>query len=157
MTHVEIDALVPDFTVPATGEQEFRLADHRGRNIVLFFYPRANTPGCSQEGQDFRDAHDDFAALDTMIVGISRDGVKAQENFKAKYDFPFPLLADRDETVCRLFDVIKQKNMYGRQVQGIERSTFLIDREGVLRREWRKVRVKGHVDAVLEATREIAG
>ncbi|RFA24810.1 peroxiredoxin [Alkalilimnicola ehrlichii] len=156
MSEIEVGKAVPNFHAPATGGETIELAELRGKNVVLFFYPKANTPGCSQEGQDFRDANEAFAALNTVVLGISRDGVKAQENFKAKYDFPFPLIADKDEAVCRLFDVIKQKNMYGRQVMGIERSTFLIAADGKLHKEWRKVKVKGHVEDVLAATQELA-
>lgn len=138
-----------------TGNRRAHLADFRGHRLVLYFYPKANTPGCTQEGQDFRDAYAGFTGLDTLILGASRDGLKAQENFKAKQGFPFDLVADKDETLCRLFDVIKLKKLYGREYLGVERSTFLIDGEGVLRREWRNVKVKGHVQAVLEAIREL--
>ena len=144
-----------DLEFSLTGNRRARLSDFRGRNLVLYFYPKANTPGCTQEGQDFRDACADFTGLDTLILGASRDGLKAQENFKAKQGFPFDLVADTDEALCRLFDVIKLKKLYGRESLGVERSTFLIDREGVLRREWRNVKVKGHVQAVLEAIREL--
>ncbi len=146
---------IGDLEINLTGNRRARLADFRGRNLVLYFYPKASTPGCTQEGQDFRDAHADFTGLDTLILGASRDSLKAQENFKAKQGFPFDLVADTDEALCRLFDVIKLKKLYGRESLGVERSTFLIDREGVLRREWRNVKVKGHVQAVLEATREL--
>jgi peroxiredoxin Q/BCP len=146
---------IGDLEFSLTGNRRARLADFRGRNLVLYFYPKANTPGCTQEGQDFRDAYADFTGLDTLILGASRDGLKAQENFKAKQGFPFDLVADKDETLCRLFDVIKLKKLYGRESLGVERSTFLIDGEGVLRREWRNVKVKGHVQAVLEAIREL--
>jgi peroxiredoxin Q/BCP len=129
--------------------------DFRGQNLVLYFYPKASTPGCTQEGQDFRDAAGDFAALNTLVLGASRDGLKAQENFKAKQGFPFDLVADTDEALCRLFDVIRLKKLYGRESLGVERSTFLIDGQGILRREWRKVQVKGHVQEVLEAAREL--
>ncbi len=145
----------PDFTLPATGGQEITLSGLRGRNVVLYFYPRDNTPGCTREGQAFRDHHAEFERLDTVILGISRDSVRTHENFRAKHQFPFQLLSDSDETVCNLYGVIKEKNMYGRKVMGIERSTFLIDREGVLRREWRKVKVAGHVEEVLEAVRAL--
>ena len=144
----------PEFSL--TGNRRAHLSDFRGRNLVLYFYPKASTPGCTQEGQDFRDAFADFTGLDTLILGASRDGLKAQENFKAKQGFPFDLVADTDEALCRLFDVIKLKKLYGRESLGVERSTFLIDGEGVLRREWRNVKVKGHVEAVLEAIRELA-
>jgi peroxiredoxin Q/BCP len=122
---------------------------------VLYFYPKASTPGCTQEGQDFRDAFDELAALNTVILGASRDGLKAQENFKAKQGFPFDLVADTDEALCRLFDVIKLKKMYGRETLGVERSTFLIDAGGRLRKEWRKVKVKGHAGEVLGAARTL--
>lgn len=146
---------IGDLEFSLTGNRRARLADFRGHHLVLYFYPKANTPGCTQEGQDFRDAYADFTGLDTLILGASRDGLKAQENFKAKQGFPFDLVADKDETLCRLFDVIKLKKLYGREYLGVERSTFLIDGEGVLRREWRNVKVKGHVQAVLEAIREL--
>ncbi len=155
MTEIRVGRPVPDFELPATGDRTIRLSELRGRNVVLYFYPKDNTPGCTAEGQDFRDRHGAFTALDTVILGVSRDGLRAHENFKARHAFPFELLSDKDETVCRLFDVIRKKKMYGRESWGVERSTFLIDREGILHREWRKVRVKGHVDEVLEATREL--
>jgi peroxiredoxin Q/BCP len=116
---------------------------------VLFFYPKASTPGCTQEGQDFRDAANAFAAANTLILGVSRDGLKAQENFKTKQSFPFDLLSDKDETLCKTFDVIKLKKLYGKESLGIERSTFLIDTSGVLRQQWRQVKVQGHVSEVL--------
>jgi thioredoxin-dependent peroxiredoxin len=155
MSQPTIDQTAPDFQASATGEQTLALRDLRGRNVVLYFYPKDNTPGCTTEGQDFRDRHAEFEALDTVVLGVSRDSLKSHENFRAKHDFPFALIADPDETLCRLYDVIRTKNLYGRQVQGIERSTFLIDKQGVLRREWRKVRVGGHVDEVLAAVREL--
>lgn len=145
----------PDFEAPATGEQSVRLSDLRGKNVVLYFYPKDNTPGCTTEGQDFRDQHEAFEAANTIVLGISRDGLKAHENFRRKHGFPFHLVSDQDETVCRLYDVIKLKKMYGRESYGIERSTFLIDAEGVLRREWRKVKVKDHVAEVLDATQAL--
>jgi peroxiredoxin Q/BCP len=147
---------IPDIEVPATGGRTIKASDFRGQNLVLYFYPKASTPGCTQEGQDFRDAAAAFAAANTLILGASRDGLKAQESFKAKQGFPFDLLADTDEALCRAFDVIKVKKMYGRESLGVERSTFLIDAQGVLRREWRGVKVKGHVDEVLAAARELA-
>jgi peroxiredoxin Q/BCP len=146
---------VPDFTLPATGEQQIALSDYPGKNVVVYFYPKDSTPGCTTEGQDFRDKIHTFRRRNTVILGISRDSVKSHENFKAKQQFPFDLLSDTDEKACKLFDVIKEKNMYGRKVMGIERSTFLIDDKGVLRREWRKVKVKGHVEEVLEAIKEL--
>lgn len=152
MSTVELNQPVPDFTLPATGEQDISLSDSRGKkNVVIYFYPKDSTPGCTTEGGDFRDHHDAFEKADTVIFGISRDGIKSHENFKAKQSFPFELLSDKEETVCKLFDVIKLKKMYGKESLGVERSTFLIDKEGVLRQEWRKVKVKGHVEEVLEA------
>ena len=146
---------VPDFRLPATGDREIALSDYTGKNVVVYFYPKDSTPGCTTEGQDFRDKIHTFRRRNTVILGISRDSVKSHENFKAKQQFPFDLLSDADETACRLFDVIREKNMYGRKVMGIERSTFLIDDQGILRREWRKVAVKGHVDEVLEAIKAL--
>ena len=146
---------VPDFSLPATGDQTLSLSDFRGKNVVVYFYPKDSTPGCTLEGQDFRDEINKFRRRKTAVLGISRDSIKSHENFKAKQGFPFELLSDANEKVCRLFDVIKEKNMYGKKVMGIERSTFLIDAKGVLRREWRKVKVKGHIAEVLEAIREL--
>ncbi|MGB5831452.1 MAG: peroxiredoxin [Thiohalocapsa sp.] len=146
---------IPDVELPATGNQSIKLSDYRGQRLVLYFYPKASTPGCTQEGLDFTAAAADFAALNTAILGASRDGVKAQENFKAKQSFVFDLLADKDETLCKAFDVIKLKKMYGKESLGVERSTFLIDEHGVLRQEWRGVKVKGHADEVLEAVRAL--
>ena len=146
---------VPDFTLPATGGKDISLSDFRGKNVVIYFYPKDSTPGCTTEGQDFRDSINTFRRRKTVILGISRDSIKSHENFKAKQEFPFELLSDAEEHACRLFDVIKEKNMYGRKVLGIERSTFLIDAEGVLRREWRKVALKGHVEEVLEAVKAL--
>jgi peroxiredoxin Q/BCP len=146
---------IPDLEFKATGDRTLKLSDCRGKHLVLYFYPKASTPGCTQEGQDFRDAADAFAAANTAILGASRDGLKAQENFRAKQGFPFDLIADTDEALCRAFDVIKLKKMYGKESLGVERSTFLIDATGVLRREWRGVKVKGHVDEVLAAARAL--
>jgi len=138
-----------------TGGGTFKSADARGGNLVIYFYPKDSTPGCTREGQDFRDNYSKFRRNKTLVVGVSRDSIASHDKFKAKQDFPFELLSDADETLCRLFDVIKEKNMYGRKVLGIERSTFLIDAAGKLHREWRKVKVDGHVDEVLEAIREL--
>lgn len=148
---------VSDFTLPATSGITFRLSDFQDKaHVVLYFYPKDSTPGCTTEGQDFRDAYPQFQAAHSVVFGISRDSLKSHENFKAKQEFPFELLADTEETVCKLFDVIKLKNMYGKQVRGIERSTFLIDKDGVLRQAWRKVSVNGHVAAVLAAVQALA-
>ncbi len=155
MSEVLLDQAVPDFSSPATGDKTIRLSDLKGKNVVLYFYPKDNTPGCTTEGQNFRDRHEEFLALDTVILGVSRDSVKTHENFCAKQSFPFDLLSDKDESLCTLFDVIKEKNMYGRKVMGIVRSTFLIDKEGVLRQEWRGLKVPGHVDAVLDAVKAL--
>lgn len=155
MSSVVLNKSVPDFEAPATGDQVVRLADLRGKNVVIYFYPKDNTPGCTTEGQDFRDRLQSFAELDTEIFGVSRDGLKAHENFRAKHEFPFHLISDKDETLCKLFDVIKLKKLYGKEHLGIERSTFLIDAEGVLRQEWRGVRVKGHADEVLDAVKAL--
>ena len=151
MSKPKVGNQAPDFTLPATGDQKIKLSALRGRPVVLYFYPKDSTPGCTQEGQDFRDRHADFAGHDALILGVSRDSLRSHENFKAKQAFPFELLADTEETVCQRYDVIKEKNMYGRKVLGVERSTFLIDADGKLVREWRKVKVKGHVDEVLAA------
>ena len=153
MTDIAIGQPVPDFELPATGDKMIKLSDYRGKPVVLYFYPKASTPGCTQEGLDFTAAINKFRRQSTVILGASRDSVKAQENFKAKQGFPFELLSDKEESLCKTFDVIKMKNMYGKQVRGIERSTFLIDEQGVLRQEWRKVSVKGHAEAELEAVK----
>lgn len=155
MSAPAVNQPVAEFEGPTTGDQTFRLSDQRGRNLVIYFYPKDNTPGCTTEGQDFRDRFDEFQSLDTDIIGVSRDGLKAHENFRAKHGFPFHLLSDKEETVCRHFDVIKLKKLYGKEHLGIERSTFLIDRDGGLRQEWRGVKVKGHVDEVLEAVKAL--
>jgi len=152
---VAIGDAVPGLSMLTTGGNTVQLSDYRGQKLVLYFYPRANTPGCTQEGQDFRDAAEDFASRGAVILGASRDSLKAQEGFKAKQSFPFDLIADTEESLCRLFDVIKVKKMYGKESLGVERSTFLIDAEGVLRREWRKVKVKDHVAEVLAAVDEL--
>ena len=157
MGEVAVGRAVPNIELLITGNRKVDLADYRGKSLVLFFYPKASTPGCTQEGRDFRDAVADFDRESSVVLGASRDGLKAQENFKAKHEFPFDLISDKEEQLCSLFDVIKLKNMYGKQVRGIERSTFLIDAEGVLRREWRKVKVKGHVADVLAATKALQG
>lgn len=150
MTTPVIGQPVPHFELPATGDKKLSLANFKGKKLVLYFYPKDNTPGCTQEGQAFRDHIQQFEALNTAILGVSRDSVKMHEGFKCKQEFPFDLLSDTDETLCQLFDVIKMKNMYGKQVRGIERSTFLIDENGLLIHEWRKVSVKNHIQDVLQ-------
>ncbi len=145
-----LDKPAPDFELPATGGKNFRLSRAKGSPLVLYFYPKDNTPGCTTEGQQFRDHYPEFQKLECGIYGVSRDSIKSHENFKAKMKFPFDLLSDSEETVCKLYGVIKMKNMYGRKVRGIERSTFVIDGKGVVRREWRGVKVPGHVPEVLE-------
>ena len=141
---------VPDFTLPATSGQTFRLSEQAGKTVIIYFYPKDSTPGCTTQGQNFRDLFAEFTAAGAVVLGISRDSLKSHENFKAKQSFPFELGSDADEAVCNLFGVIKQKMMYGKQVRGIERSTFVIDGKGVLRREWRGVKVPGHVQEVLD-------
>lgn len=145
---------VPDFTAAATGG-EFRLSARRGKPLVIYFYPKDNTPGCTTEAGQFRDLHGEFARLGCAVFGVSRDSMKSHEGFKAKLGLPFELVSDGDEAVCRLFGVIKTKNMYGKQVLGIERSTFLIDAKGVLRREWRGLKADGHAAEVLKAVTEL--
>lgn len=150
-----INDKVQHIPLPATGEQTLGTSDFKGRNLVIYFYPKDNTPGCTTESQGFTEHYSAFQNANTDILGVSRDGIKSHENFKAKFDMPFDLLSDKEEALCNYFDVIKEKNMYGRKVMGIERSTFLIDADGVLRQEWRKVRVPGHVEAVLEAVESL--
>lgn len=145
-----LDTTVPDFTLPATSGQTFQLSEQAGKTVVIYFYPKDSTPGCTTQGQNFRDLFAEFTAAGAVVLGISRDSLKSHENFKAKQSFPFELGSDADEAVCNLFGVIKQKMMYGKQVRGIERSTFVIDGKGVLRREWRGVKVPGHVQEVLD-------
>lgn len=152
---LEINDAAPTFSLPATGDQTISLDDFAGRRLILYFYPRDSTPGCTREGQDFRDQYEQFQALNADILGVSRDSLRAHENFKAKQSFPFELLSDAEEVLCQAYDVIKDKKMYGREVRGIERSTFLIDEKGVIRGIWRKVRVPGHVEAVLEAVKSL--
>lgn len=145
-----LDTQIPDFSLPATSGTTFSLATQAGKVVVIYFYPKDSTPGCTTQGQNFRDQHDQFVAANAVVLGISRDSLKSHENFKAKQSFPFELGSDADETICTLFAVMKMKNMYGKQHRGIERSTFVIDRSGVLRREWRGVKVPGHVQEVLD-------
>ncbi|MEE4163849.1 MAG: peroxiredoxin [Woeseiaceae bacterium] len=156
MSGPTMNRVVKDFKADATGDQTVRLKDLRGQNVVLYFYPKDSTPGCTQEGQDFRDLHAKFRRQKTVIFGVSRDSLKSHEKFKEKQQFPFELISDPDETLCRQFDVIKEKKLYGRTFMGVERSTFLIDGDGKLRAEWRKVKVKGHAEEVLEAVKSLA-
>lgn len=155
MKTAELGKVVPPLKLPATGEQTIDLKSLRGKNVVLYFYPKDSTPGCTTEGQDFAANHARFRRRNTVILGVSRDSVASHEKFREKYNFPFDLLSDSEEKACRMFDVIREKNMYGKKVMGIERSTFLIDDKGKLRREWRKVKVKGHADEVLQAVGEL--
>jgi len=156
MTNIEINSSIPDFEADSTGNTPFKLSNFLGKKVLIYFYPRDNTPGCTQEGKDFRDNIEKFSEYNTVIFGVSRDSVKVHEGFKAKQEFPFELLSDKEETLCQLFDVIKMKNMYGKQVRGIERSTFLIDEEGLLIHEWRKVKVKVHIEEVLQKLAELS-
>ena len=155
MPKVSLGKAIPDFKGRITNELIIKFSDYKGQNIVIYFYPKDNTPGCTKEGEDFRDYFEDFKKNNTIIIGVSRDSVASHDKFTCKYNFPFQLISDEDEKVCKLFDVIKEKNMYGRKYMGIERSTFLINHEGILVNEWRKVRVKGHVEKVLEALNEL--
>jgi peroxiredoxin Q/BCP len=148
---VSVGKRVENFTLPATGNQNLSLADFNGRSLVIYFYPKDNTSCCTREGQDFRDLYGQFTRAGADILGVSRDSVKTHENFRNKHQFPFHLLSDGDEVLCKQFNVIHEKKMYGRTYMGIERSTFLIGPDGVLKNEWRKVRVPGHAQAVLEA------
>jgi len=155
MAKATIGKKVPAFNLPATGDQNIRLSSLKDKNIVIYFYPKDSTPGCTTEGQDFRDNLAKFKRQNTIIIGVSRDSIKSHENFKAKQKFNFDLISDSDEILCDIFDVIKMKNMYGKKVRGIERSTFLIDTTGKLQQEWRKVKVKEHVNQVLEAVKAL--
>lgn len=149
MTTLVLNQAVPAFTLPATGDVTFNLSDYLGKTLVIYFYPKDSTPGCTTQGVQFRDTYAEFLARNAVIVGISRDSLKSHENFKSKFSFPFALLSDADETACNLFGVIKTKNMYGKQVRGIERSTFVIDKTGKLIREWRSIKADGHAQEVL--------
>ncbi|MDX1507931.1 MAG: peroxiredoxin [Woeseiaceae bacterium] len=155
MSRPALNRVVKDFKAAATGDQEIRLKDLRGQNVVLYFYPKDSTPGCTTEGQDFRDLHGKFRRQNTVILGVSRDSIASHEKFKAKQKFPFELLSDPDEKLCKQFDVIQEKTLYGRKFMGVERSTFLIDADGKLRHEWRKVKVKGHAQEVLDTVKAL--
>ena len=146
---------VPDFEIASTGDRTFKLSAALGSPLVLYFYPKDNTPGCTTEGQEFRDLHGEFARRSCAVYGVSRDSIKSHEGFRSRMSFPFELLSDPDEKVCNLFGVMKMKNMYGKQVRGVERSTFVIDPEGVVRREWRGLKVPGHAREVLEFVKSL--
>jgi peroxiredoxin Q/BCP len=151
-----LNKTVPDFSASMTGNQTFQLSDHKGRKIVLYFYPKDNTPGCTTEGIQFRELYPEFQKANTEIFGVSRDSIRLHEGFKEKLALPFELISDPDETLCTMFDVMKMKNMYGKKVRGIERSTFIIDESGKLVKEWRGVKVPGHIDEVLEFVKALA-
>lgn len=155
MTKPEIGKPVADIKLQLTGDQTIKLSDLKGQNVVLYFYPRDNTPGCTTEGQDFRANMQKFKRQNTIILGISRDSLASHEKFRQKQKFPFDLISDTDEKLCKKFDVIKEKNMYGKKVMGIERSTFILDDKGVLRAEFRKIKVPGHVDAILDEVKKL--
>ena len=150
-----LDTKIPDFTLPATGGRDFNLAAQAGKVLVIYFYPKDSTPGCTTEAQQFRDLYPEFVAAGCVVVGVSRDSLRSHQNFKAKQELPFELLSDTDEALCTQFAVIKQKTMYGKQVRGIERSTLVIDGERLLRREWRAVKVPGHAQEVLDFVRTL--
>ena len=155
MPELTIGKAVPDFEAAATGDKTIKLSELRGKNIIIYFYPKDSTPGCTREGQDFRDNHSKFKRQKCIIFGVSRDSIKSHENFKEKQEFTFDLLSDKEEELCELFSVMKMKNMYGKKVRGIERSTFLIDADGILQHEWRGLKVPGHVDEVLETVKSL--
>ncbi|MCL4167121.1 UNVERIFIED_CONTAM: hypothetical protein GTU68_057876, partial [Idotea baltica] len=152
---LKIGAKVKNFQLPATGDKIIKLTELQGNKVIIYFYPKDNTPGCTKESEEFRDNIKKFSKLNTIILGVSRDSIKSHENFKSKLDFSFDLLSDSEEKLCQQFDVVKEKNMYGKKVMGIERSTFLIDENGVLTNEWRKVKVDGHIEEVLEAVKQL--
>ena len=148
-----LDTKIPNFSLPATGGTPFDLAAQAGKTVVIYFYPKDSTPGCTTQGQNFRDRHDQFAAANAVILGISRDSLKSHENFKTKQNLPFELVSDADEALCSLFSVVKDKKLYGKTVRGIERSTFAVDKSGTILREWRGVKVPGHAQEVLDFVR----
>ncbi len=155
MSTTSIGQPINNFSAPATGDKTIQLSDYQGKYVVLYFYPRDNTPGCTTEGKDFRDNIEAFKDLNTVILGVSRDSVRVHEGFKSKQAFPFDLLSDKEEALCTQFDVIKMKMMYGKEARGIERSTFLINPEGILIHEWRKVKVKTHIEEVLQVLKDL--
>jgi len=152
---VTLNKAVPDFSAPMTGDATFSLKAQRGKTVILYFYPKDNTPGCTTEAMNFRDRHEDVEAAGAVVFGISRDSLRSHENFKAKLELPFELISDGDEAVCTLFDVIKMKKLYGKEHRGIERSTFVIDGKGILRHEMRGIKVPNHVDEVIELVRAL--
>ena len=153
MSGATLNKKVPAFSAAATGDRTFKLSDCQGKHLVIYFYPKDNTSGCTREGQDFRDSYAKFTRNKALVVGVSRDSIASHEKFKAKQGFPFDLLSDPDEKLCKQFDVIHEKSLYGKKFMGVVRSTFLIDADGKLREEWRKVKVKGHAEDVLERVR----
>jgi peroxiredoxin Q/BCP len=155
MPKATVGKKVPAFNLPATGDKKIRLSELKGKHVALYFYPKDSTPGCTREGQDFRDLHAKYKRQNTVILGVSRDSIKSHEKFREKQGFPFDLIADEEEKLCDIFDVIKMKNMYGKKVRGIERSTFLIGADGKLVQEWRKVKVDGHAEEVLTAVKTL--
>jgi len=155
MKKAVVGKVVPDTKLQATADKTFRLHDLKGKFAVLYFYPKDDTPGCTLEGQDFRDRADEFKKLKAAVYGISRDSLASHEKFKAKFKFPFELISDEDETLCKIFDVIREKSLYGKKYLGVDRSTFILDQDGVVRREFRGVKVKGHVDEVIEEIRKL--
>lgn len=155
MSKVTIGKAAPAFNLPATGDKKIRLSALKGSRVVLYFYPRDATPGCTTEGQDFRDAAAKFKRQNTVILGVSQDPIKSHEKFRDKHDFGFDLLSDESGDVCRKYGVLVMKKMYGKEFEGIERSTFLIDEKGIVQQEWRKVKVPGHVEAVLDAVKAL--
>ena len=155
MTKKILGKKCPKFTAESTGSKNISSEDFLGKNLVIYFYPKDSTPGCTTEGQEFRDAYKQFKSSNTEILGVSRDSIKSHEYFKAKQEFPFDLLSDPDEKVCKAFDVMKLKSMYGREYIGVDRSTFIINTEGKVINEWRAVKVKGHVEEVLEVIKSI--
>ena len=155
MTTTMLNNPVTDFELPATSGHTFKLSDYLGKTLVIYFYPKDSTPGCTTQGMQFRDFYSEFQAANAEIVGVSRDSLKSHENFKAKFSFPFELLADTEELACGIFGVMKMKNMYGKQVRGVERSTFVIDKNGSLVQEWRGVKVDGHVPQVLDFVKSL--
>ena len=155
MSAPKLNRVVPDFTAEATRNKKIRLRELRGQNVVIYFYPKDSTPGCTTEGRDFGQLHARFRRQKTVVLGVSRDSIASHEKFREKQGFPFDLISDPDEKLCKAFDVIHEKSLYGRKFMGVERSTFLIDSSGKLRKEWRKVKVSGHAEEVLAAVKAL--